>query len=190
MANNGFDLARRVEAESRRIIEPLLELHTDGRYVYTDKGRLAREFQRKYGDALINHKGSKDLLSIEMKAERKARNNLFLEMWSNGSRYTLGWMAYCDADLLFYHLIESDELCIIKMQSLRRWFWFGIGPTRSSGTSRIHTPAFVRYPPKRQQEYKQLNDTWGCCVPKTVIRDEVGMRVVNPCGLFGMEDAA
>jgi hypothetical protein len=187
---NAFESARLIEAESRRIIEPMLELHTDGRFVYTDKGRLSRQFQKEFGDVLINMKDSGEMLSIEFKAERKSRENLFLEFWSNGSRYTFGWMAHSNADLLFYHFLESDELCIVKMQSLRRWFWFGEGPVRRSGKSHMYAPAFTLWPPKKQTKYSQMNDTWGCCVPKTVIRDQVGMRVVNPLGLFGMEEAA
>lgn len=187
---NAFDSARRVEAESRRIVEPMLELHTNGRYVYTDKGRLAKEFQRRFGDVLISMAANGEMLSVEMKAEQRDSRNLFLEVFSNGSRYTFGWMAYCDADLLFYHFIDTDRLYITHMQRLRRWFWFGIGPRRANGETRIHTPGFVRFPPKRQNKYKQLNDTWGSCVPINVIKEEVGLRLVNPLGLFGMDSAA
>lgn len=187
---NAFDAARRVETESRQIIEPMLELHTNGRFVYTDKGRLAREFQRQYGDVLISMAANGELLSVEMKAERKESQNLFLEMFSNGERYTFGWMAYCDADLLFYHFLDADKLYIVHMQNLRRWFWFGMGPKRNSGESRRHVPGFVRFPPKRQTKYSQKNDTWGCCVPVSVIRQEVGIRLVNPLGLFGLDSAA
>ena len=183
---NSFDRARLVEAESRRIIEPLLELHTNGRYIYTDKGRLAKEFQRQYGDALITMKSSGEMLSVEMKAERKPSRNLFLEMWSNGSRYNFGWMAHCNADLLFYHFLDSDELYIMKMQHLKRWFWFGTGPTRRNGTSKTYKPGFVRFDLKRQTAYEQINDTWGCTVPIYNIENEVGLRKVNPMGLFSM----
>jgi len=187
---NAFHDARRVEVESRRIIEPMLELHTDGRFVYTDKGRLAKEFQRRFGDVLIRMAANGEMLSVDMKAERKDSANLFLEMWSNGQRYTFGWMAYSEADLLFYHFLESDRLYITHMQRLKRWFWFGVGPERKSGETRIHVPGFLRFPPKKQGKYKQLNDTWGCCVPVSVIRDEVGLRLVNPLGLFGLDNAA
>jgi hypothetical protein len=187
---NAFDQACRVESESRRIIEPLLDLHSNGRYVYTDKGRLAKEFQRKYGDALINMSGRGEMLSIEMKAERKRSENLFLEFWSNGSRFTFGWMAYSEADLLFYHFIDSDELYIADMQNLKRWFWFGIGPKRRSGSSVAHRPAYLRFEAKKQRTYDQKNDTWGCCAPISVIDKEVRLKKVNPMGLFGMESAA
>lgn len=188
--SNAFDQARAVERRSRNIIEPLLEQSTDGRFVYTDKGRLAREFQKKYGDVLINEKNSQELFSVEMKAEQKTSPNLFLEVWSNGSRYTLGWMFHCEADLLFYHFIDSDDLYIVKFQNLKRWFWFGIGPVRKSGKAMIHTPGFLRFNPKQQRSYIQKNDTWGSCVPISVISGEVGIKKFNPLGLFGMEKAA
>lgn len=187
---NSFDQTKMVEAESRRIIEPLLELHTNGRYVYTDKGRLSKEFQRRYGDVLVNMAQRGDMLSVEMKAERKETGNLFLELFSNGSRYNFGWMAHSDADLLFYHFLDSDALYITDMQWLRSWFWFGIGPTRKNGSQRIHRPGFVRFEMKRQKTYSQMNDTWGCPVSVMVIKDEVGLKKVNPLGLFGMESAA
>lgn len=64
--SNAFEQACHVENESRKIIEPLLEKHTDGRFVYTDKGRLAREFQSKYGDLLIQEKRGKEMLAVEL----------------------------------------------------------------------------------------------------------------------------
>lgn len=186
---NAFDQARKVEAESRRILEPMLELHTNGRYVYTDKGPLAKEFQKKYGDLLVNMAANGEMNSIELKAERKPTGNLFLEFWSNGSRYNLGWMLHSEADLLFYHILDSDELYIAPMKRLKRWFWFGIGPKRQNGISIIHKPAYLRFEAKRQNKYEQINDTWGCCVPVSVIKNEVGLKLVNPLGLFGIAEA-
>lgn len=186
---NAFDLARKIEAESRRILEPMLELHTNGRYVYTDKGPLAKEIQKKYGDLFINMASNGEINSIELKAEKKPTGNLFLEFWSNGSRYNLGWMLHSDADLLFYHILDSDELYILPMQRLKKWFWFGVGPKRSDGTSRLHKPAYLRFEARRQNKYEQMNDTWGCCVPVSVIKNEVGLKLVNPLGLFGIGEA-
>lgn len=188
--SNAFTEARKIEMESRKIIEPLLEKHTDGRFVYTDKGRLSKEFQLKYGDALINENKSGGFLSIEMKAERRATGNLFLETWSNGSVYRLGWMFHSDSDVLFYHFLNSDELYILKMQALKRWFWFGIGPKRRDGTIRIHIPGYIRFKQVKQREREQMNDTWGCLTPVKDLAQEVGLRKVNPLGLFGMSAAA
>jgi hypothetical protein len=53
---SAFEIGRSIEQQSRIILEPLLEQVTDGRFVYTDKGRLAMEFQKKYGDVLIQEK--------------------------------------------------------------------------------------------------------------------------------------
>lgn len=187
--SNAFDQACRVETASREIIEPLLERHTDGHFVYTDKGRLAKEFQAKYGDLLIQEKRGKEMLAVEMKAERKSSPNLFLEIFSNGSRYKPGWMLGNDADLLFYHFLDADDLYIIKLQDLKSWFWFGRGPVRRDGTKHQYLPAFMRWKHKQQKQYNQMNDTWGVLVPIEYIALEVGLKKVNPLGLFGLQQA-
>lgn len=188
--SNAFEQACRVEIDSRAIIEPLLERHTNGRFVYTDKGRLAKEFQAKYGDLLIQEKRGKEMLAVEMKAERKSSPNLFLEIFSNGSRYKPGWMLGNEADLLFYHFLDADDLYIIKLPDLKNWFWFGIGPMRASGKRLHYLPAYMRWKHKQQKQYNQMNDTWGVLVPLANIAMEVGMKKVNPLGLFGIRDAS
>lgn len=189
--SNAFDQACRVETASREIIEPLLERHTDGRFVYTDKGRLAREFQAKYGDLLIQDKRNKEMLAVEMKAERKSSPNLFLEIFSNGSRYKPGWMLGNEADLLFYHFLDADELYIIKLPDLKNWFWFGRGPVvRTNIPSIQYLPAWMRFKHKQQKQYNQMNDTWGVLVPVETIAREVRLKKVNPLGLFGLQQEA
>jgi hypothetical protein len=37
---------------------------------------------------------------------------------------------------------------------------------------------------KQQKKYDQLNDTWGRLVPILVIQQEVGLKKINPLGLF------
>lgn len=187
---NAFQSAQLVERESRKILEPLLERNSDGRFVYTDKGRLAKEFQAHYGDVLIQEKRGKEMLAIEMKAERKSSDNLFLELWSNGSQYKLGWMYTNNADLLFYHFLDSDELYIIKLPDLKKWFWFGIGPARKGGIAHIHTPGCFQFRHKVQRAYEQMNDTWGVITPIGAIKAQVGIKKINPLGLFGFEKAA
>ncbi len=188
--SSAFEQACRVETASREIIEPLLERHTDGRFVYTDKGRLAREFQAKYGDLLIQDKRNKEMLAVEMKAERRSSSNLFLEIFSNGSRYKPGWMLGNEADLLFYHFLDADELYIIKLPDLKNWFWFGRGPVRTSGQNIQYLPAFMRFKHKQQKQYNQMNDTWGVLVPIETIAREVRLKKINPMGLFGLQQEA
>jgi hypothetical protein len=185
---NAFELGKNVEQKSRMILEPLLEQTTDGRFVYTDKGRLAVEFQKKYGDVLIQEKKTSAMWSIEVKAEEKSSPNLFLEVWSNGERYNPGWMTTCEADLLFYHFIESDELYISKLPILKKWFHFGKG---FKGINEFqYEPGYKRFSMKMQKKYQQKNDTWGICVPVGVIEKEVGIKKINPLGLFDMKEAA
>ena len=186
-SRNSFDIGRSIEKQSSSIIEPLLEEETNGRYVYTDKGRLAKEFQKKYGDVLIQEKKNNGMWSVEIKAECKRSDNFFIEFWSNGKRFSPGWMFSLDADLLFYHFLESDELYIMKFTNLKKWFFFGEGFTKAGIN---YTPGYQRFPLKIQKKYEQLNDTWGQCIPIGVIKNEVGLKKINPLGLFGMDKAA
>lgn len=179
--SNAFELGKTVEKRSREILEPILMERSDGRLVYTDKGRLASEFQKKYGDVLIQEKKQGDMWAVEIKAEEKSSPNLFLEHWSNGKWYTPGWMFTLSTDLLFYHFLESDELYIIKFENLKRWFHFGDGFSKNSER---HVPGCERFPMKKQKKYDQLNDTWGRPVPILVIQKEVGLKKINPLGLF------
>lgn len=189
---SAFENCQSIERKSRAILEPMLEEATDGRFVYTDKGRLAVEFQKKYGDVLIQEKKNNGMWSVEMKAEMRPSPNLFLEHWSNGKRYTPGWMVTLEADLLFYHFIESDELYIVKLYQLKRWYHFGEGFKTINGIRGEcqYTPGFQKFPLKKQGKYQQMNDTWGICVPVEIIEKEVGLKKINPLGLFGMEQAA
>lgn len=181
LTGNAFEQGRSVERESRAIIEPFLEEHSDGRVVYTDRGRLAMEFQKQYGDVLIQDKKTGALWTIELKAEKRKSDNLFLEVWSNGSRLNTGWMFTSRADLLFYHFLESDELYIVKLPLLQRWFHFGEGI--KEGRPHQYQPGYERFPLKAQAKYNQMNDTWGKCVPISVIQREVRMKKVNPLAL-------
>lgn len=185
---NAFELGRNIEKQSRAIVEPLLDEATNGKFVYTDKGRLAVEFQKKYGDVLIQEKKSNGMWTVEIKAEKSPSPNFFLEHWSNGKWLTTGWMFTLQADLLFYHFLDSDELYIMKLPHLQRWFHFGEGFNKSEPC--LYRPGCERFPLKRQKKYDQLNDTWGRCVPIEVVRKEVGLKKFNPLGLFGMEQAA
>ena len=175
---NSFFSCRNIEKESRIILDPLLHEASNGRVVYFDTGRLALDCQKKYGDLVIQDKNTSALWSIELKAELRKSDNLFLEHWSNGSQYTPGWMVYLDADLLLYHFLESNELYIIKFQHLKRWFHFGDG--FKDGKPYQYRPACERFPLKMQTKYEQKNNTLGRCVPINVIQNEVGLKLINP----------
>ena len=175
---NSFDACRGIEAQSRDILGPYLDdVLDDGRYVLTDKGRLAKELQCRFGDIIAQKNGN--VICIELKAEQNnAHGNFFIEEWSNlnpdADRWTLGWFYKLDSDFLFYHFIDNDELYIIDFRKLKRWALLSRSPkTRELGV--LHD-----YPLKDQGKRKQLNVTWGRCVPITHILKAVPHRAVNP----------
>jgi len=164
---SAFDDACTVEARSRAILEPFIhQVSLNGRYVTTDKGRLARELQKTVGDVLINTQNG-GVYAIEIKAEESRRHgNFFLETWSNLSRYTVGWLYTLNCDALLYHFLEEDELYAISMLRLKRWAF--------------NERNLCKYQQKMQSKRTQMNDTWGVCVPIQVIGEQVGFKVFRP----------
>lgn len=169
---NSFDMARSVEAEAFVRLRPFLEEQADeGRYVVTDKGRLAPFVQEVIGDVIMNKDGR--MWSIELKAERRHTGNLFLETWSNrnlddpvshaqrGSNP--GWLLKSRADLFMYYFIEADILYVISGFALQRWA-FGFG----DNAGRIYS-----FPERKQSKYAQRNDTIGRTVEVSVLMREM-----------------
>lgn len=138
-----------------------------GRMVRTDKGRIAMFLQRSVGDILYNADRHR-ILSIEVKTERRDSPNLFLEMWSNAEPQmrTPGWMVTLDADWLFYYFKESDKLCTVDFQRLKRW---------ALDAGRVYG-----FPERAQTINAQLNRTVGRIVPVETLRAEVGLQVFQP----------
>jgi hypothetical protein len=191
---NGFQGARAIEAKGMAVLEPFLMEKSDGRLVLLEKGPLARVLQESLGDGILQAGAGGRSWSVEIKVEQTDSPNLFLETWSNrnlesreshierGS--TPGWMLKLRADLLLYYFLDSDRLYVFDLFRLQRW---AFGHKASARDGQIY-----RFPEKLQGRWQQLNDTWGRCVPLTVLRDEVGYRLVNPrqLPLFPEEDAA
>jgi hypothetical protein len=142
----------------------------DGRFVLTNKGNQSRELQKSVGDLLFNDGKTGAVWTVEIKSEYTKRPNLFLETWSNRSRFTPGWMfTLANVDLLFYYFIESSDLYIMRFDKLRRWSFGGNG-----------TPGNIyAYEEKQQRKYNQMNDTCGRCVPIDIIRKSVGFVYRN-----------
>ncbi len=134
-----------------------------GRMVRTDKGRISLFLQRSVGDILYNS-DRYTVLSIEVKTERRGSPNLFLEMWSNAKdeMRTPGWMVTLDADWLFYYFAESNLLCTVNFQKLKRWALDG---------RRIYA-----FPERDQVTNQQRNRTVGRIVPIAVLQREVGLK--------------
>ena len=169
---NGYDEACTVEAKAMRILAPFWKEKSDnGQVVYIAKGLLAKVLQETYGDVFWNR--SARLETIELKAEEKWTDNLFLETFSNRNledpaSYAMrginrGWLDKVRADWLFYYFLSNDTLCVMKMLPLQRWA-FGVG----SKPGRIYD-----FPEKQQRRYDQLNDTWGRCVPVSILEQEL-----------------
>lgn len=125
----------------------------EGRYVLTDKGRLAPEIQQKYGDIVTQRRGQ--MVWVEMKTEERYTGNFFIEDWSNWSRGNPGWFHKLDTDLLFYQFLDNQSLYLVDFRSLRQWLMSG-NPTGNR---------FSKYRMVKQSKCDQLNDTWGRLVP-------------------------
>ena len=149
----------------------------DGRFVLTDKGRLSEFLQREVGDVLITRKTG-NTVAVEVKCEEANKTgNFYLETWSNkiiGGR--LGWMYTIKADYIFYYFIASKELFIVEFPDL--WTW---------AFERMRLYA-TEHPERMQKKTKQINETWGRCVPIETIAREVGLTEFrkNDAGEFKM----
>lgn len=170
-----FDSKRAIEAEAFMVLKPYIVEKSDGRYVVTSKGTLARWLQESVGDIIANDK-DENLFAIELKAEQKHTGNLFLETWSNknlderqnhgchGSNP--GWLFKIRADLLFYYFLDADILYSIDVFRLKRWA-FGNGPRGKERAGRLWD-----FQEKLVVD-DQKNDTWGRPVPVVILWNEL-----------------
>jgi hypothetical protein len=159
---NGFQEASKVGNQGVLELLPLIDQEAfQGRFILTDKGNISEFLQRSVGDVLINCKNQK-VWSIEIKTEKKTTGNLFLEMWSNRSRLTQGWMYSLKSDILWYYFQDTKILHSIHFPILQKWSFI---------RRRIY-----QFPERKQNTYEQLNDTWGACVPIVTIEKEVGLK--------------
>lgn len=186
--SSAWDSARGVEARSLALLSRFLE-DAGNRWVLTAKGRLGRHLQETCGDLLLNDRRDR-LWGIELKAEEEFTGNLFLETWSNlnlrdpqshadrGSN--VGWMFKTRADLLFYHFLSHDLLVIVNLFALKRWAFDGASRRTSLRAGRIAAgPLRGRlwdFPEREQGKYRQMNDTWGRCVPLAVLEAEIAVK--------------
>lgn len=159
---SAFVQACRVEDRSWDLLEPYLKARSfDGRFVRTSKGPLSLELQKSVGDALVNT-DRQTVYGIEVKAEERHTGNLFLERWSNRSRFTPGWFETLSTDLLWCHFLDQDVVYEMAFGRLRQWLYWHTG----RGHPKCHTFELAK-----QGKYEQLNDTWGYLVPLRELRD-------------------
>lgn len=170
MKHNAYQDACNVEAEGMADIIAFLESQSHhGRFVLTNKGRVSEFLQKTVGDALFNcHEGN--IWAVEFKVEEaNEHGNFYLETWSNLQWFTPGWLYKLQADILLYYFLRERELYSIPFAKLKRWA-FG----SRNGTRRLSPGRIYEFPEKPQSKREQLNDTWGRCVPISVIEREVG----------------
>lgn len=167
---NAFQKASLVEQEGMRILLPFISGHADrGHYTTTFKGKLAREFQRRAGDVLFNQEGA--IVTCECKTERKYTGRLFIEVWSNRSRLTRGWLDHLQCDYLLYLFLDNRHLYPMRFDRLKSWCFGTEGPER-----------LCKYPIVKQAKYEQLNDTWGRLVPiECLISDGITKEIRLDC---------
>lgn len=160
---NGFQRASLIGAKGvSKVLAFIGAWAKEGRYVVTDKGRLAKQLQESVGDALFNDARDGAIFGVEIKAEQQETGNLFLESWSNLSRFKLGWMFTLESDLIFYYFIDTENLYVMSFWELRRWAFI--------------RRRFYAYREVKQAAYDQLNDTYGRPVPIRVLAAEAGLR--------------
>jgi hypothetical protein len=117
-----------------RILAPgFYDKYANGRYIFIDKGRLAKKLQKQYSiDTILQNKDG-EVICIEEKIVRKPKYGkyptFFLETQSCSvaGHESTGWMTYAESDYLFYcyEQASSDELdCyLIDLPKLQEWFW-------------------------------------------------------------------
>lgn len=159
---NAFVQGLAVEARSWDILEPYLKARSfDGRFVRTSKGPLSLELQKSVGDVLVNS-SREHVTCIEVKAEENHTGNLFIERWSNRSRFTPGWFETLNTDLLWCHFLDKDVVYEVPFVKLRQWMYWHEGRGK---------PLSNKFDHAKQGKYDQKNDTWGYIVPLDELRD-------------------
>jgi hypothetical protein len=171
---NSLDACRAVEARSKKILEPWFDFHSGMRMTILESCASAHQLQR-IADMVVGRRDVRGALAIELKAEEKHTDNLFVEEFSNYNvrdacsraehPTTLGWGLTCGADLLAYHFLDKNCLYLVNMQKLID-FVFGV---RANGQLRS-----AAFPAVVQSKYKQPNVTVGRLVRVTVLQQHLG----------------
>ena len=153
--SNAFKKASEIEKLAEADVLPFMENAYPQCTYYPTRHHLL--IQKTCGDFLARHR--RDFAEyVELKAEEaNLYGNLFLETWSNKSRRTPGWMLTCTADWLWYYFVNNRELYLVPFANLTEWA----------------KQRMFDFPEKPQGKYAQLNDTWGRCVPISVLLNEI-----------------
>ena len=151
-----FDDASEVEKRALLDLLPYLEWKCEAKPIVTHHQLWLQKYA---GDLLIRLPGQEKC--IELKAEQEDRyERLFLETWSNRSRFTVGWMFTSKADWLWYYFVDERRLFHVEFDGLKRWA-FGEGESQG---------LIYSFDERKQKKRDQKNDTWGRAVPNTMLR--------------------
>lgn len=189
---NAFIEKRRIEALGMERLLPYIEDKAfKGRMVVTTKGALSKFLQESVGDVIFNV-DEHTICCVEIKVEREWTDNLFLETWSNRNLENRkehadlgsnpGWLWKIRADALLYYFLDTDQLVVVPVFSLKRWAFV----KESIHSSR---PGRLWDFPEKPTKVEQKNDAWGRLVPVKVLTREAGAKLitVQQLSLFGME---
>lgn len=127
----------------------------------------SQEAQKSLGDFSIKWTASGETSDVECKIEQKYTGNLFLETWSNLSRFTTGWMFHTQADRIWYYFLDKNQLFVLNVEMLKRWA-FGEKPFNEEDGNWQNGANLYDWPEVRCKR-KQLNDSWGRLVPVEVL---------------------
>lgn len=115
----------------------------------------SRHGQKEYGDFYWNL-GDKTY-SVDVKTEESDKyGNFFFEHWSNKHRETPGWGFTSNMDLLIYLFLKSNKYNLLDFKGFKYWAY--------------ELKNIYEFPLKPQQKYRQINDSWGYCVPISLCR--------------------
>lgn len=161
-----FDACLTVEEQGLEILAPIVPEFYNQYVLIGGDSDLTVWIQENVGDMVArNPPSAPEIVDFKIEEFNKHKN-FFLEMFSNKSRRTLGWFVTARYTKLWYFFLDTRQLFIIDFDSLKRW---GRGPSKKGRRCRL-----IDFPLREQDKRKQMNDTWGRCVPIDVIREEVG----------------
>jgi hypothetical protein len=155
MSTATYEDCVRVEVSSWPALASWLELQSDcGQFAMLPQGRgILADLQRLVGDGLYIRHG--EPVRVEFKVEQVWTGNLFLETWSNRSRFKLGWLYTCNSDLLVFYFRDAAELYVTRTHDLKAWV-FGQGEDIGHRCELKEV---------KQRKTEQRNDTWGLLAP-------------------------
>jgi hypothetical protein len=140
--------------------------------IFNRNAHRGKEFQT-YGDIIVKPPHLDHHLLVELKIEQSnCHGNLFVETWSNRAWFTPGWLFTSKAEQLFYYFLEEDQLFVVGMHDLKSFIFQRNAENKLAVLS--------RYQEKPQAKYKQLNQTFGLCVPIGHLSDSVPIKRRSP----------